>query len=193
MANINKETILTQEYVKFLFTYKDGILYWENTKCVNGQAYKGKRAGVITKTHSGLRTIIRIGKYCYYSNRLIFFYHNGWWPEMVDHEDRDTLNDRVENLRAADGFKNAANVKKKDNTSSKYMGVFYSKKITRRRLKTTGEIKEWSNPKWVAQISHKNKRITLGNYKTEIEAALAYNKGAVKYHGEFANLNIIML
>ena len=193
MANINKESLLTQEYVKELFDYKDGYLYWKVSKCYNGKTEVGKKAGWSSKTHSGYRNFVRVKGKTFIAARVIFFMHHNWWPEMVDHEDRNQLNDRIENLRPADGFQNAANVKKKDNKTSKYMGVHYALKITRRKLKTTGEIKEWSNPKWVAQISHMNKRISLGNYKTEIEAALAYNKGAVKYHGEFANLNIVTL
>lgn len=193
MANINKESLLTQEYVKELFDYKDGYLYWKVSKCYNGKSKVGDKAGWSCETHSGRRNFVRLKGKTFIAARLIFFMHYNWWPEMVDHEDRDCLNDKIENLRAANGCQNAANVKKKDNTTSKYMGVHFALKTTKRKLKTTGEIKTWVHPKWVAQISHNNERISLGNYKNEIEAALAYNKGAVKYHGEFAHLNIIRL
>lgn len=191
MANINKETLLTQEYVKELFYYKDGYLYWKVSR--NTKIRIGDRAGWISKTHSGLRYFIRIDKNMYYCARIIFFMHHNWWPEMVDHEDRNSLNNKIENLRAADGFQNAANVKKKPNRTSKYMGVHFTIKTKRNILKTTGELKEYNSHKWVAQISHINKRIWIGNYNTEIEAALAYNRAAVMYHGEFAHLNIITL
>ena len=40
-------------------------------------------------------------------------------------------------------------------------------------------------------ISVNNKTVTVGQYANEIDAAKAYNEAAIKYHGEFANLNII--
>ena len=35
------------------------------------------------------------------------------------------------------------------------------------------------------------KEIHLGHFKTKEEAAIAYNNAAIKYHGEFASLNVI--
>jgi AP2-like factor (ANT lineage) len=33
------------------------------------------------------------------------------------------------------------------------------------------------------------KRIYIGSFEDQIEAAKAYDKAAIKYYGEFANLN----
>ena len=44
---------------------------------------------------------------------------------------------------------------------------------------------------WVAYIGNYGKHITLGVFKNENDAAMAYNKAAIKYHKEYAILNII--
>jgi hypothetical protein len=45
--------------------------------------------------------------------------------------------------------------------------------------------------KWCACITHGNKHYYLGSFDVEIEAAKAYNKAAVKLHGQFAAVNQI--
>ncbi|ASU34415.1 HNH endonuclease [Mucilaginibacter xinganensis] len=193
MTKVNKETILTQEYVKSLFDYREGFLYRIKRHPLdnNGKSKIGEKAGWVSKTHSGERRLIRIGKYAYYSSRLIFFYHNNCWPEIVDHRDRDKLNDKIENLRAASNCQNARNVSKQKNKTSQYLGVNLKMCKTTRKLKTTGETKTWVTYRWCAQAVLNKKKIALGNFDTELEAAIAYNKHAKKHYGEFANLNNI--
>ncbi len=94
---------------------------------------------------------------------------------FVDHINHNGLDNRKANLRPATCAQNCVNrpsVKSKT-SYSKYNGV------TRRK-----DIK-----KWCAQISFKGKRIHLGHFHSEIEAAKAYDIAAKKYHGAFAVLN----
>lgn len=85
----------------------------------------------------------------------------------TDHVDGDGLNNQRYNLRLASDSQNATNKRKSSNRSSVYKGV--SKK---------------KNGKWVAQI-----QVWLGSFDDEVDAAKAYDNAALKYHGEFANLN----
>lgn len=47
----------------------------------------------------------------YLVHRLVWFYHHGVWPKLVDHINSDRTDNRIENLRAADYLENAWNTK----------------------------------------------------------------------------------
>lgn len=93
----------------------------------------------------------------------------------VDHKDRDSLNNRTENLRVATHRQNLCNVGLRATSTSGRIGV------TRHQ------------GGWVARISVNGKRLHIGCFATREAAALAYNKAALKYHGEFAVLNTLPL
>lgn len=67
------------------------------------------------------------------------------------------------------------NRRKNKQGSSKYKGVYFYKPLN----------------KWNAQIEINSKKIHLGYYQNEVEAAKAYNLAALLYHGEFALLNTV--
>ncbi len=92
---------------------------------------------------------------------------------QIDHIDHNGLNNRRSNLRFATNQQNNFNRKSHVNSSSKYKGVSWKKR----------------ERKWVAQISIKGKNKHLGYYANEKEAAMAYNKVALKLFGNFAYLN----
>lgn len=161
---------ITQELLKKLFDYhEDGYLIWK--KRISANQNIGDRAGYYSEGNYGY---VQFYNKTRKSSRMIFLWHNGYLPKVVDHEDRNKSNDRIKNLRAATIRQNNANVKSHVDSTSRYLGVY-------RHL----------GRYWLAFIRKSHKKQTkIGIFKTEIEAALAYNKEAVKYHGEFANLNI---
>jgi hypothetical protein len=91
----------------------------------------------------------------------------------VDHINGDSLDNRRENLRICDRTGNSRNVPRvalKHYFSSKYKGV---------------------SGQWIARIQAGKSVIHIGTFKTEKEAAGAYNKKALELYGRFARLNKI--
>lgn len=167
---------LTQELVKSLLDYKEGILYWKIKSFKKVKT--GNIAGSIIKYKNCNRRRLMINNKSYLASRIIFLWHKGFLPKIVDHIDRDTMNDKIENLREATKSQNDTNRTKRKNTKSQYVGVCFSTYKT--------------SIYWFAQIRVNNYNMRLGNFENEVSAALAYNKAAVKYFGEFANINIII-
>lgn len=106
---------------------------------------------------------------------------------QVDHINGDGLDNRKENLRICNQNQNSCNRRKKNKGrySSKYIGVYLYKP----KIKLKNKVKSYEY--WRAIIWLKYKAVYLGTFKNEIEAALAYNEAAKKYHKEFATLNKI--
>lgn len=94
---------------------------------------------------------------------------------QVDHIDGNGLNNQRSNLRICQQGENSRNRKGNKSATSKYKGVFLHSK----------------NKNWNAQIRCGSKKIHIGAFNTEDEAALAYNEAAIKHHGAFAKLNIV--
>lgn len=96
-----------------------------------------------------------------------------------DHEDYNGLNNQKSNLRIATNSQNSINSRKRENTTSKYKGVWLTK----------SKYKDKAYLYWQARVNKDKKVFHLGYFKDEQEAALAYNKKAFELFGEFANLN----
>ena len=165
---------ITKNLVEEHFEYRDGFLYWKSNRLKSKRA--DKRAGYLQKKKRESRYIIFFYNKGYPAAKLIFLLHHGYMPKIVDHIDRDCTNDRIENLREATPSQNGGNRKSAQNSSSQYLGVCLRK-----------------GKYWHAHIRINGNQLYLGSFKTEIESALCYNRAAVKYHKEFANLNIIKL
>lgn len=119
------------------------------------------------------RTIIRM-------HRLILGLQN---PKIFcDHIDHNGLNNQRSNLRKATPAQNLANRSASLNSTSKYLGV---------SLSTVSNKYGSIYTSWKAAIQKDGHVIHIGRFKTEDQAAIAYNEVAIKIHGDFANLNII--
>lgn len=167
---------LTQEILKHIFDYKEGKLYWK-VRMSNRNHIGDLAQWIITDKYKS-RYCVTIKSKHYYISRLIFCWHHGYFPEFIDHIDHDTLNNKIENLRAATRIENNRNNKSKKGSSSEYLGVFIVNRPNRLL-------------RYAAQIGINKRSTHIGYFDTEEEAALAYNKMAIKHFGEFANLNII--
>jgi len=95
--------------------------------------------------------------------------------EEVDHINRITYDNRKINLRICNHSENSKNRLSRVDATSKYLGVHWSSR----------------HKKWIAQLCVNYKVVFSYTCILEEQAALAYNDAAIKYHGDFANLNVI--
>ena len=92
---------------------------------------------------------------------------------IVDHINRVRLDNREKNLRLVTYAQNLKNQKIRMGGTSKYKGVSFCKR----------------DNKWKVQICSDYRKIYIGRFEIEKDAAIAYNEAAKKYHGEYANIN----
>ena len=84
---------------------------------------------------------------------------------IIDHINHDGMDNRGANLRAATRSQNTCHRRKRAGaTQSKYKGIHWKKR----------------NRKWQAMITVQSKRIYLGHFRDEIDAAKAYDWAAQK-------------
>jgi hypothetical protein len=154
-----KEIELTQGKVAIV----DDDMF-EELSSVKWYARKDRMTGnyYAVRSHHGVKFL--------YMHRVVLRAPDG---AQVDHANRNTLDNRRENLRLCSDSQNRANTPKYLQATSRYKGVCWEARYN----------------KWRAVIYKDRKRRFLGNFQDEIDAARAYDKAAVELFGEFACLN----
>jgi len=104
-------------------------------------------------TPGGYKKVIVNGKHLFV-HRVLFWLYHGYWPKLVDHINRDRLDNSVDNLRDVSQLVNANNRGLNSNNKSGVRGV--------RWHKATG--------KWEATATYNYKRKYLGLHDTVSEA-----------------------
>ena len=158
---------LTQEKAHNLFVYKDGILFWkEKPKCsrrMDGSLEAG------TTTTNGYKKFVFCQKK-YYVHQIVFLMHHGYVPDLIDHIDGNTKNNRIENLRESNKSKNACNSKVRSDNKSGCRGVVWHKKAE----------------KWMVQVVKNKKAKYLGLYEDFELACLVADEARHLFHGNHA-------
>jgi hypothetical protein len=157
--------ILSQEYLKELFDYKDGHLYWKVKKCKN--VLIGQKAGSYAPKNN---IDVMISGQVYKAHRLIFLMLHGYLPKFIDHIDRNPLNNKIENLRAATGTQNMCNTKLRIDNKSGEKGVLWDKRALR----------------WRTVCVYQKKQYSAGSFKNIDDAIKSVRKLRESLHMEFA-------
>lgn len=149
-------------YDKFL-----GKLYWKtDRKCGIKAGVECGYLSIKRKNKGGPYRQIHINKHMYSVHRLIYLIEHGHSPKsIIDHENRDTTDNRIENLRDVTNLENSKNTKLNNRNSSGTSGVVFKKR----------------EQKWEARISHRGKRIHLGIFNKKEDAVKCRKQAEIKY------------
>lgn len=144
-----------------------------------------KKSGTLTSKFDGVLCYLRgrynivyFGGLSYYCHTIIYYIHTKKIPLILLHKNRDSTDDRFENLLAATPKDLVTFRRRKRARDPK------SKTYSRYRC-----VSHQSPNSWRVEIMEKGVCLYRGFFKTEEKAARAYDKVAKKRHGKFAQLN----
>lgn len=166
-----------------------GKLFWlprtPEIAGLSGCRFPIKAAAKFNSSYAGMEALTAIGSHGYHcgsflghrvlAHRVVWAVLYGAWPDLpVDHINGCRTDNRPCNLRSATQSENLANsTTRAKRGSSRFKGVYFSPR----------------DQAFYADIQAEKKRHRLGFFKSEIDAARAYDRAALELFGEFARTN----
>lgn len=159
---------------------EDGRLYWlkrprhhfkrEPDWRTWNSSWSGKEAGSPSGEKGKRRWRVVLNRFGIYRYQIVWAFHKDEWRSLLDHENRNQLDDRIENLRSVTHSLNHANRPINKNNRSGFKGVSWHSQAGR----------------WAARVMVNRKNVYLGLFDDPAEAHQAYLKAAQHHFGEFA-------
>jgi hypothetical protein len=156
--------MITQELLKTHFKYENGNLIW--LKPTSFRKKPESIAGTVNKKC----VVIGLFDKNYMAHRLIYMYHFGVMPKVIDHIDGNPFNNKIENLREATMQQNSQNSKLKITNQSGYKNVSWSK----------------ARKKWRVRLLINGLEFNFGAFKNIELADLVAQEARNKYFGSYA-------
>lgn len=181
-----KKPLPTPDELRQLLRYEPetGRLFWRERLEQTGHdrhfnvRFAGRRAGYTRG--DGYWMVSLYGRRCY-CHRVIWAIAYGEWPASdLDHIDGNQSNNALCNLRMATRSENQRNRGSHQGSGSQFIGVYWHKAAR----------------KWAAEVrlpktdeEARGRKLYLGLFDNETDAALAYDNVARVAHGPFGRLN----
>jgi hypothetical protein len=144
-----------------------GLFFWKCRR--GGKATTGIEAGCLNSV-TGYITIRMVGRPVY-AHKLAWFWWYGEWPDEIDHKNRNSMDNRIDNLRPVTRQQNCAN------------------RSINKRAERKGVSWDGRECKWRARITVSGKTIYLGRFLRVDDACSAYDAAATRYFGAYAAPN----
>lgn len=168
MPKAKVRPVLTHAQVRRLFAYhEDGYLTW--MVALNKSTKVGDKAGTQGEGDGGYLRV-KINGWEYSVHKLIFLWHTGKSPKIVDHADHNKQNNRIDNLRAATAGENSRNASLRKDAQVKVKGVTY---------------RPGKRSPWVAELRVNGIRVLHASFRTLEEAERAVKEARRAWHGSF--------
>lgn len=159
----------SQERLQDLFDYDPatGELVRRVSVRGHGEQFVGGRP---KSKHKNGYYCVNVDSVKFLYHRVVWAWHYGEWPDVIDHADGDKTNNRVENLRACSQSQNLCNSQTPRDSKTGIKGVSAN-----------------SSGNWRARVGLHGKQYHLGSFGTPQEAAAVAAAFRERLHKNYTN------